>query len=693
MSFHTTVLSTLIFALAWSGCDSGGDGATFRDVAPVDARADDLPVEDAAVLDVGPEGSPTEDTGGVDPLWPDPAEVGSRSVLDPSADGFFELPFPFDLRRHPDGRPDLAGFPNPFDLAVVDAYVDPIEAAVDGFSPAGTVYLRFDAPLDPDMLPPPELTATLDGDVVLASITPTSPAFGVPIPVEMAYYGETPPKDGYYLQPYLLMVKPLQGFPLREGEKYALVIRRELGDAEGRLLGAADLLERILKGEDLSDDEVPVRNALTPGLEWLDSVEIPRGRVAALTVFTTARPTKELEQAATFVRTQLPAPKLQGVIKKDKEKDNHILYKGVYVAPNFQAGELPYDSGGNFVFDAQGNPKVQWDEEITFLISVPSGPMPADGWPLVMYSHGTGGSYKSFTYSMAARFSDIGVAVIGIDQPLHGERYHGPPINVDIYSFNFINIAAGRTNFRQSVLDNVSLTRFVQQSLEFPTPEGNFRVDPKRVGFFGHSHGGLVGPMFIPLEPFINSAVISSGGGGLAYTLILRKQIDGSTELDLAEMIATFLGIKDTSELTVFHPMINLLQMGVDATDPINYAPHFYEDRFRDSVVPVLITEGLDDPYTPAITVEGCAIGAGIPITGPLLQDNVGFKLGGIDHLEFPVSDNIVTSDGQKVTAGLVQFDGFGHYPVFDSEDAISIWKHFVKTSLVDLAPEIDYED
>ncbi len=690
MSFHTGALATLILALTLSGCDSGGGSA-----APDGSQPD--AVADAVLQDLGPDAgvdtAPSPDTHGVDPRWPDPAEVGARSVLDPAAAGFFELPFPFDLRRHADGRPDLTGFPNPFDLAVVDSYVEPIEAVVDGFSPAGTVYLRFDAPLDPDAFPTPEQTTTLDGDVVLASITPSSPTYGIPVPVEMAYYGGTPPKEGYYLQPYLLMVKPLQGFPLREGEKYVLIVRRELEDAEGRLLGAAELLERILKGEDLTAAETPVRNALSPALDWLDGAEIPRGRIAALTVFTTARPTRELEQAAKFVRTQLPAPKLVGAIKKDKDKDNHVLYKGVYVAPNFQAGELPYDHGGNFVFDAQGNPKVQWDEEITFLVSVPKTPMPADGWPLVMYSHGTGGSYKSFTYSMAARFSELGVAVIGIDQPLHGERYHGPPINVDIYSFNFINIDAGRTNFRQAVLDNVSLTRFVQQSLEFPTAAGNFRVDPTRVGFFGHSHGGLVGGMFVPLEPFISSAVISSGGGGLAYTLILRKQIDGETELDLQKMIATFLGIQDAAELTVFHPMINLLQMGVDVTDPINFAPHFYEDRFRDTVVPVLITEGLDDPYTPAITVEGCAIGSGIPVTGPLLQDNTGFKIKGLDPVDFPVSDNIITSDGLKVTAGLVQFEGFGHFPVFDSEDAISIWKHFVKTSLVDLAPEIDYED
>jgi len=665
----------LLCSVLITGCDPGSTEGT--------DPLGDTDSELGAAADAGDAGEP------VDPGWPDPAEVGATSILEVEAARFFDQPFPFDLRRHPDGRPDLTGFPNPFGLKVVDSYVEPIEASVDGFSPVGTVYLRFDAPLDPAAFPTPGETTSTDAAAVLVSLTPSSPAYGVPVPLEFSYYGDIPPADGYYMEPYLLMVKPLQGFPLRENEKYALVVRRELGDADKKILGAADLLERILRGDALDKDQEPVRNALSPALDWLDEAGIPRGRIAALTVFTVARPTAELERAAEYVRTQLPAPQLDGVIKKHAHHDNHTLYKGVYVAPNFQAGDPPYDSGGAFVFDGQGNPKVQWDEEITFMVSVPDGTMPADGWPLVMYSHGTGGNYMSFTWSMAERFSDLGLAVIGIDQPLHGERYNGPPVDVEIYSFNFINIDAGMTNFRQAVLDNVSLTRFVQQSLEFPTSTGIFRVDPARVGFFGHSQGGLVGGMFVPMEPHIKAAVLSGAGGGLAYTLTLREQINPEFHIDLRQMIATLLGIADADELTVFHPMLNVIQMGVDVTDPINYAPHIYEDRFRPTVVPVLITEGIDDPYTPAITTEGLAIAAGIPVAGPLLRDNPGFHIKGLDALPLPFSDNVLTSDGQAVTAGLAQFDGFGHFPVFDSADAIALWKHFMRTSLVNQSPEL----
>ncbi|MBM4371870.1 MAG: hypothetical protein FJ098_09460, partial [Deltaproteobacteria bacterium] len=396
------------------GEEPGGPDALGEELSSPDAHREDLSSSDA------PRG---EGLPGPDVLsWPDPAGVGARLVFEAEPAGFFDQPFPFDLRRSHTGAPDLTGFPNPFGLPVVDTYVDAIGPVLDGFSPAGTAYLRFDGPLDLDAFPDPAASASADSPVLLVCVDPACPAYGVPVPLELAYYGATPPAEGYYLQPFLLMAKPLQGFPLREGERYALLVRRSLGDGAGRLLGPSEVLERVLRGEAVAAAEEAVAAALAPGLDWLDSAGIDRGEVAALTVFTTARPTLEMRRAADFVRTQLPAPALAGPVEQLKVADNHVLWKGTYTAPNFQRGEPPYDAGGGFVFDPDGNPVVQWQETITFALSVPEGPVPKGGWPLVMYSHGTGGSYLSLKGSTATRFADLGIAVIGIDQPFHGER-------------------------------------------------------------------------------------------------------------------------------------------------------------------------------------------------------------------------------------------------------------------------------
>ena len=45
---------------------------------------------------------------------------------------------------------------------------------------------------------------------------------------------------------------------------------------------------------------------------------------------------------------------------------------------------------------SDGKPAPVRTESLRVAITVPEGPMPAGGWPVVLYAHGTGGSYLSF---------------------------------------------------------------------------------------------------------------------------------------------------------------------------------------------------------------------------------------------------------------------------------------------------------
>ena len=43
--------------------------------------------------------------------------------------------------------------------------------------------------------------------------------------------------------------------------------------------------------------------------------------------------------------------------------------------------------------------------------------MPASGWPVVLYAHGTGGNYLSFVSGgVAERLARAGLASVGVDQ-------------------------------------------------------------------------------------------------------------------------------------------------------------------------------------------------------------------------------------------------------------------------------------
>ena len=83
-----------------------------------------------------------------------------------------------------------------------------------------------------------------------------------------------------------------------------------------------------------------------------------------------------------------------------------------------------------------------------FALTVPAGPVPATGWPIAIYSHGTGGDYASFIDDgTALGLAREGIAVISTDQVLHGPR--NPGGNPELDFFNFGNPYAARDNALQ----------------------------------------------------------------------------------------------------------------------------------------------------------------------------------------------------------------------------------------------------
>src|SRR5690606_5610133 len=90
---------------------------------------------------------------GTAPVSPD-ASVATEAVVRFDLSGrldttetFFDFPFPSDLRLSPDGKPDLAGWPNPR-VSVIDKL---LPAAEDrpGWPVVPVAYFRFDAPVRP----------------------------------------------------------------------------------------------------------------------------------------------------------------------------------------------------------------------------------------------------------------------------------------------------------------------------------------------------------------------------------------------------------------------------------------------------------------------------------------------------------------------------------------------------------------
>src|ERR1043165_6301891 len=69
-----------------------------------------------------------------------------QPVFDPAGPSFFDLPFPWESRRDPDGTVSIAGFPFPA-IDLVQQYRAAIELS-PGFGIASGVFLKFDGDID-----------------------------------------------------------------------------------------------------------------------------------------------------------------------------------------------------------------------------------------------------------------------------------------------------------------------------------------------------------------------------------------------------------------------------------------------------------------------------------------------------------------------------------------------------------------
>jgi pimeloyl-ACP methyl ester carboxylesterase len=235
-----------------------------------------------------------------------------------------------------------------------------------------------------------------------------------------------------------------------------------------------------------------------------------------------------------------------------------------------------------------------------------------------------------------------------------------------------VNAKAGRNLVRQSALDHVTLKKLLEAS-GMPAsvhPTGvAVRFDPDRIGYFGHSQGGLTGAVYAGIEHDLQAVVLSGTGGHLMTTVLLRTD-----PIDLRALAEgpLFLNLGDTDHIGPFHPALAFLQTIAEAADPLNYGHHWLFDA-DGGLDNIYMTNGLLDPYTPPVGAQALAAIAGLPQWRDGSTDSPAHVLYGIDKIDGPVQANIQTPSG-AVTGVFRQFPGQGHFPVFD-EPAISQWK------------------
>jgi hypothetical protein len=619
----------------------------------------------------------------------DPSAAPAATVVfEPEAqfgaeNAFFDFPYPSDLRLTAQGTPDVAAFPDPGVPILVG--LKKIAQERRGFPMVPAGYFKFTAklaPRDPEQL----VEGGVKAPLLLIDVDPSSPDRGKAYPV----VAQTPNADPYVPE-NLLAIAARPGIVLPPNRKLAFVVLRGVGLEGGGDPAAPALLEALARGEAPSGAKgAQLRDLYAPLWDTLDKLAIPRADVVAATVFTTGDVVADNAALGDLV-VKTYAPDLTDLTleadPQNKQPDLcHVRAK--IVLPQFQRGTPIYTTEGLFDVGPDGLPKKQRDETIAVSIAVPKRAMPAGGYPLVVYFHGSGGVSRQLIDGgdagdppdrwPAGVLAGHGFASAGSALPISPERVPGA---VDIDYINVNNLAAMRDTFRQGILESrmfiaaLSRVRIPATVLAgcagpaLPAGETDYRF-AEDVHAQGQSMGGMYTNLVGATEKRIKLAVPTGAGGFWVYFILKTSTVPGA-----AGLVALLL--RTTEKLSFLHPALQIAETGLEQIDPMVSAARVgHRPLPGHPARPIYEPVGLNDSYFPTSIFDAMDLAYAHPRAGeevwPTMREAQ--KLVGLDApLSYPVKANLKSVDGAVYTGAIVQYapDGYDGHGIYRRHDAV----------------------
>jgi hypothetical protein len=622
---------------------------------------------------------------------------------------FFRLPFPNDARRSSQGALDLSGFPTPgtglLGYDPVKLYADAIVANDTAWGAYPTVTFRFSGELD-------RATLTLSTD--LRDITPELEPGQDDSGNWTSSYSQ--PRSEYVCDNFVVMER-VHGRPLQPGHTYAFWISTDVKAKDGSDLERAPNLISLLSDTAPTDPKLkqpyaayqPFRDFITAAGSGAPE---STAQVLTATVITVGAIRDPMTQLAASVAVQ-PAPTTHGWIKcaagavspcPQAEADRACgasnsafdEYQALVSLPIFQKG---FPKGEPYLSPADGGDIQLSDsaprEDVCLGLTIPKGAtMPDAGWPVVIFAHGTGGSFRSHMTSSNAGVlsnSPTPFAVLGIDQVEHGPRRGKSDDSPNNLFFNFGNPKSARGNPLQGAADQLSLLRLVSAfDLSADQTGGDaIKLDPAKIAFFGHSQGSTEGSLAMPYADGIKAVVLSGNGASLKFALISK-----TNPVNIAAALPFVLqdpALADPTTLPEMHPVLSLLQQWIDPADPLNFArsitrtPEPGHDPKN-----VFQTYGLGDTYAPPITLREYALAGQLDLVAADASASKPDAIPGTKAQAAGVSGN-VTVASQKYTLGVREYGppakDDGHFVAFDVASANADVVRFLSASVSSTDP------
>lgn len=651
-------------------------------------------------------------------------EERARLIENQKVHDFYSTPFPSDLRRK-GKKVDLSAHPSPgigiVGIDLVGNVLDAINKEMEGFSIEPTIFVRFTRPLDPKTIVPAKSSTTKGANVFLVDLKAKAV-----VESTVAFKASR----NKYICANHLAVHPLWSRALKGSNTYGVyvlnTVRADLGEGaapEDVIPGRGDHLAALLDAKKPGEATMDAAwNSYAPMRAYLKGAKVDVKNVVAATVFTTMDPSRHMRELRAVAlaakkpkfagpavlcngKTKSPCAAIEWDAKKgtdprDCPKTVSPLYHEIHTRirlPVYQDGfkewfdsskgvatagakttKAPYLSGnGGLALDAKtGKPKVVGYEDVCAAIAIPKGTwtdksklsMPASGWPVLLYAHGTGGSHRSGMSQAAdamARLTDpkgkkVATAVISLDQPMHGTRRGPPPLGLldpGPLFYNFANPPAAKGNLYQGAADSYQMVMFAKIAASANLAgTGKLKFDPNQIYFMGHSQGGTTGPLGLAYEPGIRGMVFSGTGGSLVNSLLNKKSPQDAT-------VGVQIALQEV-DLDENHPVLALMQYYFDEVDPLVYGPMYFHDvtlrcgpagcgKTADPGLPqhMLATFGQGDTYTPPATsrifsasTRGLMLKSTVKNVNDWFDDGADLKMDTADHTK-DIKGNIEAKD------------------------------------------------
>jgi hypothetical protein len=377
---------------------------------------------------------------------------------------------------------------------------------------------------------------------------------------------------------------------LDQHTRYALIVTRGIRDMQGRDVEASDAFRRLrqsVRGE--------YRHELLEAMQAAHRIGVRERDILSTSVFTTQTVTSVLEKmrdqikAATpepadfrlgpgETRTVFPLAGVAGIAWNEQTGADppsftastvnvpllqirpgvvDVIAFGKYTSPDYEVhpGEFIPPIGTR-----TGTPDTQGTNDIYFNLFLPSGPKPANGWPVAVFGHGNNQN-KNLAFNVAATMAAHGIATIAINAVGAGfgplgtltvNQVGGGPVTfpaggrgIDQNGDHVIGSNEGfaaappRTviffsdGIRQTVADLMALVRVIEVGMDVDG-DGFPDLDPSRIYYFGHSLGSNYGIVLLSVEPSVQTAVFAS----LGSPVIENRRLSPANRPVLAQLFA-----------------------------------------------------------------------------------------------------------------------------------------------------------